>query len=229
MKNLKLLLIIFSMILFGKTEAAYQLYADMDGVKLPYGTKLEMYMVQNVTTSTMGQGDIFQAYLAKDIYINNKLVLPSGSIFRGRIADVKSSRMLSRPAVLYLSLDHLVTKKGTQLPLNAGIAAVENYVLKTDGAITLNGGYFTALRKDLQDSGEMVSNAVEWGRDTGDDLFEGARYIFIPIGAVGGTIGCVAKSAYSTVANIFRHGNEIIIKKGAIFSIILLHELVIPS
>ncbi len=204
--------------------AAHQLYADTESVTIPYGTKFELYMGQDVTTKNVIQGDMFEAYLTKDIYVNNKLILPSKTIFRGRVSKIKRSRSLSRPATLYLTLDHLVTKSGMQLPITAGISSDFEYVLKTDGSLTTDGNYFKAVKKDVKKSGQYVSNAVNWGKDKG-----GFKYILVPVGAIGGGIACVGASAYNTVVDLFRHGDEIVIKKDTYFNVILLAKLDIPS
>lgn len=217
------------LMLFNVAFGAHQLYADIDGINIPYGTKLELTMAENITTKTVAQGDMFQAYLKQDIYVNNKLIIPSKTIFRGRVSDIKYSKSLSRPAVLYLQLDHLVTKNGAQLPINAGIASKFEYVLKSDGAITTNGNYFRAVARDAKKAGKIVPRTVKWGQTSGDDLFKGAKYIFVPVAALGGSIACVGSTLYNTVADLFRHGDEIVIKKGTDFDIILLSTLEIPS
>ena len=209
--------------------AAHQLYADIDGINIPYGTKLELTMAENITTKAIAQGDMFQAYLKQDIYVNNKLVIPSKTLFRGRVSNVKYSKSLSRPAVLYLQLDHLVTKNGAQLPINAGIASKFEYVLKSDGALTTNGNYFKAVGRDAKKAGQIVPRTVKWGATSGDQLFKGAKFIFVPIAALGGCVACVGSTFYNTFADLFRHGDEIVIKKGTDFDIILLSTLEIPS
>lgn len=229
MKSFRILVLVLFAFITNAVFAAHQLYADIDGIKIPYGTKLELSMAQNVTTTNIAQGDMFQAYLLQDVYVNNKLILPSKTIFRGRVSDVRYSRMLSRPAVLYLTLDHLVTKNGTQLPINAGISTNFEYVLKTDGALTTNGNYFKAVGADLKKSGQIVSKTVKWGITAKDNVFQGAQVVAVPVAAVGGVVACVCSGVYNTVADLFRHGDEIIIEKGAVFDIILLSTLEIPS
>ena len=53
--------------------------------------------------------------------------------------------------------------------------------------------------------------------------------LFVPVAAIGGSIACVGSGVYNTIADLFRHGDEIIIDKGAEFNIILLETLDIPS
>ena len=39
----------------------------------------------------------------------------------------------------------------------------------------------------------------------------------------------VGSGAYNIIANLFRHGDEIVIRKGTIFNILLLSRLDVPS
>lgn len=229
MKFIKKLLIVFCLLIFNAAFGAYQLYADIDGVTLPYGTKFALVMTSDLTTQQAVEGDLFEAYLANDIYINNKLVLPSKTLFRGRVSGIKYSSTLSRPAALQITLDHLVTKKGVQLPLNAGLSSNFEYVLKSDGYLTTNSNYFNAVGRDLKNAGSIVPRAFEWGKSAGDDVFVGAKYIFVPIAVAGGCVACVGSGVYNAIADLFRHGDEIIIKKNRMFEIILLSKLSIPS
>lgn len=225
MKVFRILLIAIFLFINAKTFAAHQLYADTQSISIPYGTKLELYMAQDITTKNIIQGDMFQAYLSKDIYVNNKLILPSKTVFRGRVSDIKYSRNLSRPAVLYLALDHLVTKNGTQLPISAGIASDFEYVLKSDGGLTTNGNYLKALSNDAKKGAQMLQNSIKWSSEKSEKMFNGAKYILVPTAAIGGAIGCAGYSIYSTIADIFKHGDEIIINKGTKFNILLLSKL----
>ena len=228
MKIFQILLVAFLMMIGIQAHGAHQLYADYEDVNIPYGTKLELRMAENITTKSVVEGDMFQANLIQDIYVNNKLILPSQTIFRGRVAQVKYSRSLFRPASLYLNLDHLVTTRGMQLPINSGIASDFEYILKPDGALTTNSNYFKATSKDLKKAWQIIPKAVKWGASSGDEMFAGAQFIFTPLAFVGGTVACVSSGAYNTVANLFRHGDEIIIRKGTKFHIILLSKLEIP-
>jgi len=229
MKYIKIFLLLAIAFFVPKAHGAHQLYADMDGINIPYGTKLELIMAENVTTKSIAQGDMFQAHLSKDIYVNNKLILPSKTLFRGRVVQIKPSKSFSRPASLILNLDHLVTKYGNQLSLNSGIASNFDYVLKPDGSLTTTGNYFKATGKDLKKSGSILPRTVKWGATAGDELFVGAKILFVPVAFVGGTVAMVGSGAYNIIANLFRHGDEIVIKRGTPFNIILLSALDVPS
>lgn len=229
MKTIKILMIFLMIFSLNTAFGAHQLYADIDGVNIPYGTKLELSMANDVTTVQAASGDMFKAYLTKDLYVNNKLILPMNTIFRGRISDITYSKMLSRPAAITLTPDHLVSKNGTQVPLNAGLATGFQYILKNNGSLTTNGNYFKAVKKDAVKAGKIVPRTINWGKTSDDTLFKGAKFVFVPVAAISGGIACVGSTVYNTVADLFRHGDEIIIKKGSLFDILILSNLEIPN
>lgn len=229
MKLFKIIFLVLCLIVPNCAFALHQLYADIDGVSIPYGTKFELSMAQDVTTKNIAQGDMIQAYLTKDIYVNNKLILPSRTVFRGRVKNVEYSKSFSRPAKVSFVLDHLVTTKGRQLSINSGLASNFDYILKYDGNLTTNGNYFKAVKKDLINAGKIVPRTIKWGATSGDNLFVGAKYLFVPVAAAGGIVACVGSGVYNTIADLFRHGDEIIIKKDTNFNILLLSTLEIPS
>ncbi len=229
MKIFRNLLLLLTVLSFNFAFGAYQLYADINGINIPYGTKLQLTMAQNVTTLQAAQGDMFKAYLSRDLYVNNKLVLPKNTIFRGTVSDIKYSKSLSRPASITLIPDHLVAKNGSQVPINSGISTNFQYILKPDGSLTTNGNYFRAVARDVKKAGQIVPRTIKWGQTSDDNLFKGAKFVFVPLAVVGGSVACVGSSVYSTVADLFKRGDEIIIKKGAVFDIIILSNLEIPT
>lgn len=228
MKLIKTIILSLCLFLFQNVHAAHQLYADIDGVKIPYGTKLSLTLSHNLKSSNVVQGDMFQAYLNQDLYVNHKLILPSKTIFRGRISKIEYPKRLSRAAVMYLTLDHLVTKDGVQVPLNSGLASHFDYKMKKDGGLTTGGNYFTAVKKDLKNAGAIVPRTVDWGATAGDNLFTGAKIVFVPVAALGGCIACAGSGIYNTFADLFRKGDEVLLKKDEQFDIILLSTLEIP-
>ena len=80
----------------------------------------------------------------------------------------------------------------------------------------------------MKKAGSIIPRTVKWSL-TSSETFKGARILFVPVAAVGGTVACVGSGVFNTIADIFRHGDEIIIKKGTNFDIILLSTLEIPS
>lgn len=226
---MKKIIILFAFLLFivfyAQTSFAYHIKADAQTKRIPAGTKLQLEAASTVTTETLHKGDMFSAYLTQDIYTDGSVVLPKGTIVRGNTANVIRKKRLSKSAVLYLNFDHVVAPNGKQLPIRAGISS--NLKLTDDGGIG-GGGYKEAFLEGADESGNIIKKSVNWGVNSGEELFKGGKYLVTPFAAIGGTVAGGGYLAYDSVANLFRKGKTTVITKGQKFGIMLLEPLDVP-
>ena len=101
MKKIIALFALFAFVALMPKVLAYQLSADAYTQRIPKGTKLNLVMAEPLSTSEMQAGDMFSARLTKDIKMNGKTILPSGSLVRGTVEKYKLTARLSRSAVVY--------------------------------------------------------------------------------------------------------------------------------
>jgi len=227
MKKIIVLLAFFALIIFGiQNVQAYQIKADAQTKRIPMGTKLSLEAANTVTTETLRKGDMFSSYLTKDVYADGAVVLPKGTIVRGNTADVISRRRLSKSAVLYLNFDHIVAPNGKQLPIRAGISS-SNMKLTNDGGIG-GGGYKDAFLENTDVSGNIIKKSLNWGINSGEELFKGGKYLVTPFAAIGGTVAGAGYLVGDSIMDLFRKGKTIIIAKGQKFEIMLLEPLDVP-
>ncbi len=226
MRKLASLFIFFAFIVFMLPACAYQLKADAYTQRIPRGTKLNLVMVEPITTSQIQVGDMFSARLTSDVKISGKTILPSGSLVRGTVEKYKPTARLSRSALLYLTFDHVVTPQGRQLPLSAAICS--NFEILSDGAISGGGNYFDELKRNVKKSGKIITNTTKWGISSGEELFSGGRFLVTPFAAIGGTIGGGAYLVGDSIIDLFRKGHDVVIDQGIVFDIILLEPLDVP-
>ncbi len=168
---------------------------------------------------------MFSSYLTQDIYTDGLVVLPKGTLVRGNTANVIRKKRLSKSAVLYLNFDHVVAPNGKQLPIRAGISA--NLKLTNDGGIG-GGGYKEAFLENADKSGNIIKKSVDWGVNSGEELFKGGKYLVTPFAAIGGTLAGGGYLLCDSIADIFRQGNAAVIKKGQRFEIMLIEPLDVP-
>lgn len=229
-KNIMAGILALVLALFGaygiQSADAYQIKADAETKRVPMGTKLELEAANTITTETLNAGDMFSAYLTKDIIKEGSVVLPKGTIIRGNSAKIVEPKMLSRSAVLYLNFDHIVAPNGKQIPLKAGISSYMK--LTQDGGIDGGGGYGEALVENLDKSGNIIKKSTNWGLKSGEELFKGGKYLVTPIAAVGGTIAGVGYLVGDSVIDLFRKGKNVIILKGQKLEILLLESIDVP-
>lgn len=95
------------------------LKADLASTTIPVDTRLVLTLETAVDAKTSAPGDIFEAHVKDDLYVGMTLLLPRGSLTRGRIVEVTKPRLLSRAAKIGLKLEQLVTPAGEVIPLDA--------------------------------------------------------------------------------------------------------------
>lgn len=95
------------------------LKADLASTTIPIDTRLVLTLETAVDAKTSAPGDIFEAHVKDDLYVGMTLLLPRGSLTRGRIVEVTKPRLLSRAAKIGLKLEQMVTPAGEVIPLDA--------------------------------------------------------------------------------------------------------------
>jgi len=103
------------------TGTGTSLQAGAESTTLPVETRLRLVLETAVDAKTSQPGDIFEGHVKADLFLGSQLLLPKGSLVRGRVADVTRPRMLSRAAKIALKLEQIVTPAGEVVPLDAGL------------------------------------------------------------------------------------------------------------
>lgn len=199
--------------------------ANAKTARIPAGTKLSLELLQTVDTLACQEGDSFNLMLLNDQKINDKVVLPAGSVIRGSVQKVKQSKRLSRGAVLYLDFDHVVTPTGRQLPISLSVYGMSTVTY--DGGIYRTLGYGQALQNNWTKTCDITKISTNFGRKAGD-VIPGAQFITTPICALGGALGGFGYLLGDSVIDLFRKGEEVTLYKGSTLDVILAQPIDIP-
>lgn len=196
--------------------------ADIQAIRIPAGTVLNLELMDPVSTKIGSVGDEFSAMLKEDKLVNGQIALPAGSIIRGTINKITPAKRLSRSAIVYFSFDHVVTPTGRQIPVNAGLYDYKELTL--DGGVYQGGNYGYAIQQNWKKSKEILGSTIQWGKGTGENL----QYLCVPVGAVGGVFGGAGYYVGMGVADLFKKGNDVNFAQGKNFAIMLTQPLDIP-
>ena len=153
------------------------------------------------------------------------VILPQGSVVRGSIADVKTTKRFSRGAKLYLDFDHVVTPNGRQIPLDLSVRSYDR--IYYDGGLYKNLGYGEAIKENYEKGVEITKKSTNYGLSVGDD-HPGLQYLTTPFCAAGGFIGGVGYWFGDSIADMFRKGKEVYIQKGEILNVQLINPIDVP-
>ena len=213
------------LILTANISFALPYKANAKTARIPAGTRLSLELLQTVDTFCCQNGDSFNLMLLNDQKIDNKVVLPAGSVIRGCVQKVKAAKRLSRGAVLYLDFDHIVTPTGRQLPISLSV-----YGLKTvtyDGGIYKTLGYGQAIKDNWTKTCDITRVSTNFGRKA-ENVCPGLQFITTPICALGGAIGGAGYFLGDSVADLFKKGDEVTLIKGSTLDVILAQPIDVP-
>lgn len=221
--KLKLFSVILALFLAVQTVIAAPFNANAKTKRIPAGTKFQLQLLNPLST-VKKSGDDFSAILVTDQTADSDVVLPSGSLVRGNIRNIVPAKRMSKGAILYLDFDHIVTPNGRQLPLTLSIVGRTDMTF--DGGITTTRGYSDAVKKSWARTVEITKNSVEWGNDIVND--GPAKYVTMPLAAIGGGIGGGAYFIYDAIADMIRKGEDVNLNTGDVINVILVDPIDVP-
>jgi len=225
--KIKLLILTLALaIITNITYAAVPFRGDAKTKRIPAGTKLKLELIDPITTNCGQEGDYFSAILLSDQKSDTGVILPAGSMVRGIVSRIIPSKRLSRGAVLFIDFDHVVTPNGRQLPISMSVC--DRNDLTYDGGIYGSKGYGEALQKSWVKTVEITKNATKFGIDIGDNSFEGAKYLTVPICAVGGAFGGSAYLMGDSVVDLFKKGSQVLLNQGTVLDVMLTNPIDVP-
>ena len=160
--------------------------------ELPEGTDIEAYLQSPISTQNTPAGSHFVAVVNSDIKVNGVVILPAGSLIKGRLTHVTPGHHGLGPAAIHLKPESVSTLDGTGYALNAEVTGLD---------------HFKASR--VNDEGTIVSNgngkaaALAFGVTTGTAIVSGA----IIGGGVGAAVGLGVGAGIATVW-YFKHDHQ---------------------
>lgn len=226
MLNIKSLISLGVLLVFTTTTVlAGPFKATANTKRIPAGTKFQLEFLQDVDTYAGGIGDSFTAMLKNEQTSDAAVILPAGSVVRGSIGNLKTSKRFSRGAKLYLDFDHVVTPIGRQIPLDMAVCSFEK--IYYDGGLYKNLGYGEAVKGNFDRAVEITRNTVDFGLGA-EATHPGLQFITTPVCALGGFLGGVGYFLGDSVIDMFRKGQEVKIKTGDIIEVQLLNPIDVP-
>ena len=196
--------------------------ADVQAIRIPAGTTMQLEVLDSISSRTQSMGDEFSAMLLDDKIVGGQVALPAGSVIRGTINYVVPAKKLSRSAIVYFGFDHVVTPTGKQIPISAGLYRYKELTL--DGGVYSGGNYGYAVQENWKQTKKLYNKIINWGKSTGDNL----QYLCVPVGAVGGVFGGAFYYVGSDIVDLFKKGNDVNLTQGTNLEIMLTKPLDIP-
>lgn len=199
---------------FAKDSAPDQgtaLRAGVQSATLPVQTHMKLIVEYAVSASNSQPGDIFEGHVKEDLFFGRTLILPRGSLVRGRVTEIFKPRLLSRAGKIGLKLDQIVTPTGEVIPLDATLEFQKGTTNKV-GQLDPGTNFGTRVESSVR----TVSGMNETGAARGAIVAANIATLGAPI---------VATAIGSSAIALFRSGDNISLSPGQELEILLTNEL----
>ena len=182
---------------------------------VPSGTKIPIIMDTAIDSDTSQEGDEFSARTSEDLTIDGGIVVPAGSVIKGRIAQLNAARRFDRSGSVALKFDTVTTPDNRQIPIVANIVA--------------RGGVVHARRgmKDIAIETGMVALPTAAGVGIGFLAGNASKSSSIK-GAGGALIGAGIGVAVGAIVLMAKKGKRVDVRPGDELKIELAEDLRMP-
>lgn len=169
-------------------------------VRLAEGTKIVFTLNDTLSSKHSRQGDDFSGVVSRSVRVGEQVVIPEGSVVRGRVSHVKRAGRVKGRAELSLRFDEIELPDGTRLNLSASLSGLdesEKEAVKEEGQVEGEG----TKKKDAATIG--IASGI------------GAAIGAIAGGAKGTAIGAGTGAAAGVGAVLLTRGKDVTVKRGS--------------
>ncbi|HEY9791690.1 MAG TPA: hypothetical protein V6D22_14900, partial [Candidatus Obscuribacterales bacterium] len=187
--------------------ASTMLRSDLQSATLPVQTRLKLVLEYPVDAKTSQPGDIFEAHVKDDLFLGRSLILPRGSLVRGRVSEITKPRLISRAAKIGLKLDQIVTPTGDIIPLDAALE-FQKGVTNKSGLLDPGTNFGTRVEKNVR----AVSGIDGQGASKGALIAANVATLGAPV---------IATAIGSSAIALFKAGDNVSLPVGSELEVML--------
>jgi len=197
---------------FPSHEEAETSFDVASAKSIPAGTACRVLLLNEVSASKSKTGSAFQARLLEPVLVNDRVVIPAGSMFEGRVLKRTPPRWGSRAGSLLLAFTDLTLPGGNRLPVTASLTGAEldqrsHTKIDAEGKLhgehpgkawmAINIGVTAGIAKEVDDGTQLIIEAIV---STATDA------------STAGTAR-IAATAISAIFVVTRHGRDVILPR----------------
>lgn len=194
--------------------------------KIPIGSKLKLAMNSSLNAKISKEGDPFSALIQQDVVIDNNILIPAGTIIRGRVGKVKKPGIFSKSGTIMLNFDHIVTPLGKQIMLDADLSR-ENRI-NNKGEIIASQGFKQEIKDNAKEGVDIMKSVTSTAYNVGMDAGKVPVVVTAPAGALVGSLAGTTVFATKSAISIFKKGGNPVIMPGDTLEINFSEELDVP-
>jgi hypothetical protein len=203
----------------GLPSSSSMLTVQSGSQKVPAGTMLTIGFNTNMDSRITNNGDAFNAFITEDFSVpaaqgGRRVILPSGTIVRGRVNEVKRPSFFSRGGAIFLSFDHVVLPSGELLPLTLNLST-ENTIVNKQGALYTDPGIGKKVQRGAEAGKKTFENITDQGFTAGKQIAGGlGSIVTVPAAVIGGALAGTAVTTGKAAVAVVGKGESVVIKPG---------------
>lgn len=187
--------------------------------QVPAGTMLTIGFNTPMDSRTTQSGEPFNGWIVEDFSVrgeqgSSRVVLPAGTLVRGRVNEVKRPSFFSRGGAIFLNFDHVVLPSGELLPLTLNLST-ENTIVNKQGALYTDPGIGKKVEQGFEDGKRAFGDITEHGVQAGKQIAGGlGSIITVPAAVLGGTLVGTGITTGKAAAAVIGRGESVVIQPG---------------
>lgn len=105
---------------------------------------INMTVSQVLDSSYSIEGDEFFAQVTSDVYGDDGIIIPKGTVAHGKISETGGAGKMGKQAWIELSFDYLVTPDGREIPIDGKMTTKLHPIVETSKIVAQDLGYTAA-------------------------------------------------------------------------------------
>ena len=105
---------------------------------------INMTVSQVLDSSYSMEGDEFFAQVTSDVYGDDGIIIPKGTVAHGKISETGGAGKMGKQAWIELSFDYLVTPDGREIPIDGKMTTKLHPIVETSKIVAQDLGYTAA-------------------------------------------------------------------------------------
>lgn len=188
--------------------------------KVPMGTLLKISFNCHMDSRVTQPGEPFTAFIQEDFTTHTedaeeRVILPEGTMVRGRVATVKKPGLFSRGGAITLNFDHVVLPSGELLPLELNLSTTKNTIVNQKGALYSDPGIGKKVSRGVKDGVGTFEKIKDAGFQMGKNTAGGLGIVVAaPVALAGGAIAGGAVTTGKAVVAVVGRGESVLIQPG---------------
>jgi hypothetical protein len=183
--------------------------------QIPAGARLKVRFLSAMDSRTANIGDPFVANASEDLWSQDHLLIPNGTVIRGRVQAVQRPGLFSKGGLIRLAFDHVAMPSGELKPLPFQVDAASAKMNREKNALYTDPGIGSKLNTSVDKGIAQFKGFHERGIKAGQERGGGINMLLtVPTNTVAGVATGTAVTTFHAAKAVLGRGESLVIQPG---------------